>query len=306
LDLGERFFVSRAIFSPDGRNLAIGGGPEDNPGDVRIYSADEFKLIATLKGHKDRVLSLAYSPDGRVLISGGRDGQCVIWNTAKTQLIGALKSHNEKDSIWGLAISPDGKQVASAGGDNTVILWDVASRKSTATVVSTSNKKILSLAYSPDGRALIGGGDRAITVWDTKTRKEEKELKGHSEPVVALAFTPNGRYLISCSRDGAIKIWETATWSEEGGTEQGKTAPLSLAVSPDSRSLAVACWSGEVMFYNLSKEVGTNRLRKDLVWTQLGFRAHDLPVTTVAYRSDGKMLVSGSIDGTVKIWSDPP
>jgi WD40 repeat protein len=293
--------VRAVAFSPGGETLAVACGQEcpGVPGEVRLYSVDRGKLLATLKGHKEPVNFLSFTPDGRLLLSGGNDNKCVIWDTSARRPVGELNGH--PDSITGLSVSPDGKQVATSSGDKAVVLWELSGRRKVATLEA----EIGPLAYSPNGRQLAGGGiDGTIRVWDATTRKELARSKGHDDRIVSLAFTPDGRYLATCSRDGKVRLSETRGWTEEWGWQMGSDEPWSLAFSPDGKTLAVGL-TGEVVFLNASREVRALPFRGDILRSRVAFRAHDAAVF-VAFRSDGKALATGSFDETVKIWTSLP
>src|SRR5262245_25986391 len=82
---------------------------------------------ATLKGHKDTLDAVAFSPDGKQLATGGADDNVMIWDAMSGELLATLKGH--EDSVLGVAFSPDGKSLASASADNTVRVWNLANRK---------------------------------------------------------------------------------------------------------------------------------------------------------------------------------
>jgi WD40 repeat protein len=145
-----------------------------------------------------------------------------------------------------------------------------------------------------------------IRIWDVHANQQIKEIKAHEKSVIAMALTRDGRHLASASVDGTIMLWDTKWWLDEGHWNQGDNRPLSMAFSPDGKLLAVACWSGEVIFYNVSRSAKNMTLKGDLLRTTLAYWAHDLPVTAIAFTSDGEKLVSASLDGTVKIWIDLP
>src|SRR5262249_17380764 len=95
LSMEETSGVLGVVFSPKGEVFA-GACDDDEPGPVRLYSSNEGKLVATLKGHKGRVGCLAFSRDGHLLVSGGQDKQCFIWDTATYKPTGALSGHADE------------------------------------------------------------------------------------------------------------------------------------------------------------------------------------------------------------------
>jgi WD40 repeat protein len=123
-------------------------------------------LTTHLSGHSGSVTSVAYSPDGTTLASGGSDGTIILWDVAsRTPLGEPLTRH--ADQVLSVAYSPDGTTLASGGSDGTIILWDVASREPLGAPLSGHSGSVTSVAYSPDGTTLASGGsDGTIILWD--------------------------------------------------------------------------------------------------------------------------------------------
>jgi WD40 repeat protein len=119
--------------------------------------AQEPRVQATLRGHTDRVRSVAFSPDGKTLASGGWDNRIKVWDVATGREKATFRGHAEGDWITAVVFSPDGKLLASGSTDDTIKLWDVPTGKNTATLKSHSDTgSDSSLAFSPDGKTLVG------------------------------------------------------------------------------------------------------------------------------------------------------
>jgi WD40 repeat protein/serine/threonine protein kinase len=150
-------------FSPDGRHLASAG--PDNC--VKVWDATTGQEILTLKGHQDRVLGVAFSPDGKRLASGSGGADCTmkIWDLANGKPIHSIRG----DTGWvpSVAFSPDGCRLASAGTKGTVRVWDAATAQEMLTLQHTG--PVMGVAFSPDGRRLAAGStwrDGTVRVWD--------------------------------------------------------------------------------------------------------------------------------------------
>src|SRR5262249_33348393 len=139
-------------FSADGKHVAA---YESAPG-VLIWDVATRKLLVPALRPKHWETALAFSPDGTVLASGGRDGSLELWSVATGEQIGApLLGHHMQ--IFGLAFSPDGKTLASGSEDRTIILWDVKTGRALGTLAGHGKWPLgydswgLSVAFSPDG-----------------------------------------------------------------------------------------------------------------------------------------------------------
>ncbi len=295
--MGHNLLVRAVALSPDGNLLAVAYGLDDDPGEVRLYSVRSFELLATLKGHGSAVTCLAFTPDGKVLVSGGRDNKCVIWDMATRKSIGVLEGHT--DMVWDLSMNPDGRHLASCSDDKTVVLWDLRTRRKIATL-PTQGKTIGPIVYSPDGKLLAGGdGQGMIHIWDVRANKEVKHWEAHDGAVTGLVFDPDGSRLASCSEDGDLMVWETKHWLYVGIYKPGNEC-YSLAISPNGKTLAVGLnaslvfvdisRNAVVMRWGLQDEVPPSQVTGDLVPTSVTFDVHDAAITGVAFSRDGKML----------------
>src|SRR5262249_38615562 len=113
------------------------------------------QVVATLKGHKHTITCLAFSPDGKTLASGGKDGSVLLWDVASGRARAPPPDH--KDMVTAVAFTPDGKTLASCSHDSDISLWDTVTGKRTATLTG-HQKDVRGLAFSPDGKFLASGG----------------------------------------------------------------------------------------------------------------------------------------------------
>jgi WD40 repeat protein len=172
-----------------------------------------------IEGHSDWVTSVAFSPDGKMLVSGSHDGTVILWDVATGKQLRAIEDHrlNGKPfEVVSVAFSPDGKRVASASSDKTVRVWEVATG---AAVRKFSNVEYAQqVVFSPDGNRLAVANCATVLVWDlnagTLIRTLTKAKFGVDSNYCAghVAFLENGRRIIADA--GPFQIWEVASGRE--------------------------------------------------------------------------------------------
>ncbi|WP_436759247.1 WD40 repeat domain-containing serine/threonine protein kinase [Streptosporangium sp. V21-05] len=257
--------------------------------------------VAQLRGHTETVNAVAYSPDGGTLVSGGGDGEVIMWDTRTRRPAGdPLKGHTR--AVQAMAFSPDGGLLASAGsngdgtdpGDHTVVLWDTRTRRPVGDPLTGHVNWVEAVAFSPDGKTLAtGSSDRTAIVWDTATwQPVGAPLTGHNDWVQAVTFSPDGKTLATVGDDMTAIMWDTATWQPVGAPLTGHTGSvLSVAFSPDGKTLATG--SGD---------------RTAIVWDTATRKPIGSPLTgnpgeihTLAFSPDGATLAVGT-GSVVRLW----
>lgn len=165
----------------------------------------DFHLIGTVKGHSTRVMSVAFSPDGKMLASGSADGSIKLWRLSAENSVDAFHP-KDLGRISSIAFSPDGEILASGGNDFMLRLWNMSNGELITTLHNTS--MINTIAISPSGKMLASGSfDKKVRLWSLMTKKLLRTLEGHTLSVMSVAFSPDGKMLASGSADGFLKVW---------------------------------------------------------------------------------------------------
>jgi len=290
--------VTNIAFSPEGRTLASGG--ED--GLIRLWEVETNYLQSVLLGHLNDVTGVAFSPDGKMLASSSLDSTIRLWDLESASPLSVLTGHSS--FVRSVAFSPDGRTLASAGTDMTVRLWDVATGENRATLTGHTSE-VESVSFSPEGAWLASASaDKTVRIWDVATG-EEIGLFQSINIVRSAAFSPDEALVAFGGHDMALNVW---AWEVISGTATGRNqfppigqvgGPLTVAFSSDGVIVASGgpstqnYWTapGEIHLYSAETGFPYNLLR-----------GHTRRVTSIAFSPDGKLLATGSADGSMRLW----
>jgi WD40 repeat protein len=259
-------------------------------GEVRVWEQGGKILHRVWQAHTDTTYALAFSPDGRSLVSGSWDDTIKQWDLESGALLwSGLHTHG----ALSVAFAPDGSLLATGGNDATVRLWDLQSDVQVQTLPHPS--PILSVAWSSDGRLLASGDfEGCIRLWEIQKTQPATcvaVLAGHTNRVRGLAFAPDSSILASASWDWTVKLWETASGSLLQ-TLTGHTDRVNrVAWSPDGGTLASCGFDKTIWLWDV--EQGHYRA---------ALHGHTAGVNGLAFTPDSLSLLTGSEDGTMRVW----
>ena len=172
---------------------------------IQLWHLSTREVLRTFLGHFGSVCSVAISPDGQTLASGGTDKTIKLWNLHSGELLNTLAEHSEP--VNSIAISPNGQILSSGSQDKTIKLWNLSTGELLNTLAEHS-ESVNSIAISPDSQTLASGSsDETIKIWHLGTGELLNTLTEHSDKVESVAFSPDGQIFASGSSDKTIKIW---------------------------------------------------------------------------------------------------
>ncbi|MEJ6486822.1 WD40 repeat domain-containing protein [Nostoc punctiforme UO1] len=284
-DMGLQESVS---ISSDGQMVAAGGW----------YGATLWKSDGTWHkkldvGYPNQVNALTFSPDEKMLATGGVNKTVKLWNMDGT-LYNTFLGHN--DAIWGLSFSPNGQIIASASNDNTVKLWHNDNQQN-GTLLNTligHQSSVRSVAFSHDGKTIASASDDGIVkIWKLSGTALKTLL--HNDQVYAVAFSPDGKTIATTNGHGWLTFWHPDGTVQK--TEQRLFGKIhAVAFSPNGKMIATAAEDRVVQIWNSDGTL----LRKLEGHTG---EINQSEVKGVSFSSDSQIIVTASVDGKLQLFN---
>src|ERR1043166_14222 len=289
--------ITALRFSPDGKLLAVSGNRE-----ILLHNADGSGLTKRLQGKADRILSIAFSADGNLMVAGGgtpaRFGEIQFWDLREGKLLRTAEATS--DTVFGASLSPDGTKVAVGCSDNTVRVFETSTGKELYKISSHENW-VLATVFGIDSKRFVSvGRDRAAKLIDANAGQFLENVNQMRGELAAVARHPKKDeiviggedrvpYLYMMDRARNMKVGEEATLVRKLDPQDG--AIFALDWSPDGKHVAVAGAAPGVNIYDV-----------DTGARIASCKGHTAGIYAVAFSPDGTRLASGGFDGQVRLY----
>ncbi|MGB3201136.1 MAG: serine/threonine-protein kinase [Nodosilinea sp.] len=277
--------------SPSGRAIAAAC----SDGTVRLWDCTNGQALHTFRkslgllglGHRGPARTIAFTPQGDAIISGGEDSQLIQWHLAD------YSGQTLPLSGWqitALVIIPQTSTLAVGSGDGRIHLWPLDRKHDPKTLVHHQDQ-VTALAINEVEKMLVSGGrDRTIRLWSLPSGRLTHTLTAPKESITALACHPHDGRIVSGDRAGQVQVWQ-AEQANQGLIIHTSPSPVTaLAISPSGQWLAVGADNGDLTLIPLQGQGQSTQLR------------HAWSVRAIAFTPDSRMLVSTSADETIRFW----
>ncbi|XP_020278124.1 periodic tryptophan protein 2 homolog [Pseudomyrmex gracilis] len=303
--------ISTIAMNSTGDWIALGCS---HAGQLLVWEWQSETYVMKQQGHRSNMNSMAYSPDGQYIITGGDDGKVKLWNTLSGFCTVTFDDHTS--AISDVLFSHNRKFVAAASLDGTVRAFDLTRYRNFRTLTSPRPVQFSCLALDASDEFLAAGGQDffEIYLWSMKLGSLLEILSGHEGPISSLAFNPNlaSTELASVSWDKTLKIWNAIEHGSAHETIQLAADALCVTYKPNGEEVAVATLDGQITFFECKtarqigfiegrNDLGAGRSRTDLITAKKNLQGKAF--TTLCYSADGTCILAGGHSKNVCIYN---
>lgn len=298
--------VNTITFTKDGKTLVVAGGD----GKIRFIDAATGTVQRTFTGHTNAIYTAFLSPDEKLLVSASRDMTARVWDVASGRELHALSGF--RCPVKAAVFSPSGRLVAATGNDGMIKIWDVKTGKELHSFIHINSKDIdmsvYSILFDRTGKKIYGAnGDGTISEWDIAKQKETHVWKAYDDHAYRLQFNHDYSLLASIGYDMKVKLWDTSDWHEVRSLSLARPA---VAVNFPSQAIAFS-HNGKLIAASsigLDQKETTYEYVQAVVWNladgkQLWtIEGHKFDINGLTFTPDDNLLLTGSVDTTIKFW----
>jgi WD40 repeat protein len=302
----------------DAKGVGAGGVFRD-AFDLHAMLTREEHPTKTMRGHSSDINGVALTPDAKWVVTGSDDGTARVWDANTGAELAVLEDERRSDFVYGVAVTPDATRIVTGSKDRTARVWGPRSGPGSGWQKLADLKghtgSIHGVAITADGARIVTGSyDGTARIWEPRPGPDSKDwksvavLEGHTEDVNGVAMTPDGSLIVTASDDETARVWMPRPGSAPDAKDwhtvavlKGHEGPVwSAAVTPDGTRIVTG--SNDTTARVWDHRQGSAPDARDWHAVAVLKGGHAMDVKSVALAADGGRIVTGSDDGTARVW----